>query len=155
MEWPNRLEAAKETKAEGSREKADAEEKPDAEPHQELAHQKVCCCADDVDEDCIVEAGVVLLGVVVSGLLLRFFCRCNYLQEEFLGESEPGEMLEAGDGEDQQEGLVHLRLGDRDSQLFLRPGKHLEDNSLFRPIGIVRVIGKLFLDVLQPVISIM
>ena len=39
----------------------------------------------------------------------------NYLQEELLGEGEPGEMLQAGDGEDQEEGLVHL-AGDGEDQ---------------------------------------
>ena len=39
MERANGLEAAKEDKAEGSREKAEAEEKSDTELHQKLAHQ--------------------------------------------------------------------------------------------------------------------
>ena len=52
------------------------------------------------------------VGDVEDSVALRGF---NYLQEELLGEGEPGEMLQAGDGKDQEEGLVHL-AGDGEDQ---------------------------------------
>ena len=54
--------------------------------------------------------------------------------------------------EDQEEVLVHLRLADRESQLFLCPQKHRKHSALLRPIGAAFVIGKVALDFLQPVI---
>ena len=55
-------------------------------------------------------------------------------------------MLEAGDGEDQDQRFVHLRLPDRDPQLLLRRCYHLGERALIFRIGIAGICATVFLD---------
>ena len=100
-------EASKETQAGGRGEEAETEEETNSEPFQKVAHHQVGDSADDVDQDRIVVAGIILLGRNLTPFS-AFFCRRQNLEQKLLGEGEAREMLEAGDGEDQQQGIVHL-----------------------------------------------
>ena len=105
-------------------------------PLQKVAHQEVGHCPDGVDQDCKVVACVLLLLLWIIGNLatnfpLKFLCRRQNLEQKLLGESEAGEVLEAGDGDDEQQGLVHLRLTHWDPQLLFRRFKHLANHTLF------------------------
>ena len=60
-------------------------------------------------------------------------------------------MLEAGDGEDQDQRFVQLRLPDRDPQLLLRRCYHLGERALI--FGIAGSGATLFLNFLYPATS--
>ena len=107
MEGTRGQEAAKETQADGRGEEAETEEETNSEPFQKVAHHQVGNSADDVDQDRKVVAGIILLGRNLTPFS-PFFCRRQNLEQKLLGEGEAREMLEAGDGEDQQQGIVHL-----------------------------------------------
>ena len=47
------------------------------------------------------------------------------MEQKLSGEIEAGEVLEAGDADDEQQGLVHLRLADWDAQLLFCRLKYL------------------------------
>ena len=107
MEGSRGQEAAKETQADGRGEEAETEEETNSEPFQKVAHHQVGNSADDVDQDRKVVAGIILLGRNLTPFS-PFFCRRQNLEQKLLGEGEAREMLEAGDGENQQQGIVHL-----------------------------------------------
>ena len=64
-------------------------------------------------------------------------------------------MLEAGDGEDEQQGPVHLRLVDWEPQLPFGGCKQLGDHASLRPSGVAVLLRKLPFNVLQPTTSFM
>ena len=105
----------------------------ESEPFQKVAHQKVGHSADGVDQNSKVVASVIF--IIFEALPLSFFQRRQNLEQELLGEGEAGEVLQAGDREDQHQRLVHLRLADWNPQLFLGCRKHLGDGSTFLSIG--------------------
>ena len=86
---------------------------------------------------------------------IKILCRRQNLEQKLLGKSESGEVLEAGDGEDEQQGPVHLRLVDWEHQLPFGGCKQLGDHPSLRPSGVAVLLRKLSFNVLQPATSFM
>ena len=98
-------------------------------PLKKTTHHQVGSCADCVDKDGKVVASVLLL-LLTTRTTLIFLSRRQNLEQKLFGEGEPGEVLEADNGEDEQQRLVNFRLGDWDPQLLFGSCKHLGDHTL-------------------------
>ena len=61
--------------------------------------------------------------------IIKLLCRRQNLQQKLLGECEAREVLEAGDGDYEQQGSVHLRLVDWEPQLPFGGCKQLGDHA--------------------------